>query len=438
LTNLAVASTVVVCFAGATVRGAPAINLWAHITNESRLGEQRGVVASFRGPTLQRVMQINVREANRKAYIWVTVPGPESGWNLSGSRSVEAEITNRGTNPQTVMLWAVGRHGWDAVGDSATLKPGESRVYFCDLRDAFPDGTLKVDPHDLKEVRVIARGGDVGSVIEVSGLKAVGDAPGWRAPADRLTVPEMQVRGPGAGRRIRYQLEGDEGSGIYCVLYLPKDWSPHKKYPVIAEFPGNIYFANATFSTGRPEQCVLGYGMTKGEGAIWVSLPFVDRRAGTIIEDGWGDADQTADYAVSAVEEICRRFGGDRRNVVLAGFSRGAIAGGYIGLRNERVAALWKGMALCQHYDGDGWNGATLDGALARAHRFSGLAIFQTDNSNEKLRDGNPKLQQIMKATGARVTYALSHLGAHACAMFLDERPSAQELRRWFQNLVHE
>jgi hypothetical protein len=131
------------------------------------------------------------------------------------------------------------------------------------------------------------------------------------------------------------------------------------------------------------------------------------------------------------VEQVCASFGGDRNNVLLTGFSRGAIACGYIGLRDARIARLWKGFHACQHYDGDGWNGATMAGALERARRFTGRAIFHTDNSETFF-------QPVMDATKARVTYVRSGLGAHACAMFLDDRPSTQQLRRWWAGLLAE
>jgi hypothetical protein len=41
-----------------------------------------------------------------------------------------------------------------------------------------------------------------------------------------------------------------------------------------------------------------------------------------------------------------------------------------------------------------------------------------------------------MDRMGARVTWASSGLGFHATAMFLDERPSTQNLRAWFWDLV--
>jgi hypothetical protein len=169
--------------------------------------------------------------------------------------------------------------------------------------------------------------------------------------------------------------------------------------------------------------------MTRGEGAICLGLPFIDRKTGSIAESGWGNADDTAEYAIRMVEEVCTKFHGDRPNVVLTGFSRGAIACGYIGLRNDRIAALWKGFHACQHYDRDGWNGATMDGALQRARRFTGKAVFQTDNSEEKP-------QTVMDAMHTGVIFVRSGLGAHACAMFLDSRPSTQQLRQWFWDLV--
>jgi hypothetical protein len=126
---------------------------------------------------------------------------------------------------------------------------------------------------------------------------------------------------------------------------------------------------------------------------------------------------------------VCADHGGDRARLVLTGFSRGAIACGYIGLRNERIASLWKGFHACQHYDGDGWNGATMEGALERATRFRGEAVFQTDNA--------PKaFQPVMDVMKTEVTWASSGLGAHATAMFLDDRPSTVQVREWFQRLV--
>ena len=208
-------------------------------------------------------------------------------------------------------------------------------------------------------------------------------------------------------------------------MYLPRDWEPGDAYPLIIEYPGNIFFTPSCYSTGLPDQCAIGYGMTKGTGAIWVSLPFIDRAAGTIAENGWGNPADTADYAVDVVEQMGDSFGGDRRNVVLTGFSRGAIACGFIGLRNDRIASLWQAFHLCQHFDGDGWRGATMESAIGRAGRFRGVSVFHTDNSEEKVRP-------VTEAMNVPTTFVQSGLGAHSTAMFLDDRDSTKALRRWF------
>ena len=103
-------------------------------------------------------------------------------------------------------------------------------------------------------------------------------------------------------------------------------------------------------------------------------MPFLDRATDTIAENAWGNADDTADYLMRLVAEVCDKFGGDRENLVLTGFSRGAIACGYIGLRNDDIAKLWKGFHACQHTDGSNWNGATMASAIERAARFQGQA----------------------------------------------------------------
>jgi len=403
--------------------------MWSHIQRVQDLGELREMTAEWDASAPGGALRLVAIKPAR--YAWVTVLAPRQGWNLARRATVEAEITNRGTAPAEVMLWVVGDRGWDAVGDFATLAPGEARKFSCRLRATFPDGTPKLDPGQVKQVQVMLPKVALGAALEVRGLAAVGHEPEWTRPPGRLEAPAIEDGPPAAGRRVRHRLAGDEYTGIYCLLYLPADWKRGVAFPVIVEYPGNIFFTPGCYSTGRPDQCAIGYGITKGKGAIWASLPFVDRANGIIAENGWGDADATADYAVRVVEEICAKFGGDRRNVALTGFSRGAIACGYIGLRNDRVASLWKGFHACQHYDGDGWNGATMDSAMERARRFAGRAVFHTDNSTEMF-------QPLMDMMKAETTYVRSGLGAHACAMFLDDRPSTQQLRKWFNDLVGE
>jgi hypothetical protein len=94
----------------------------------------------------------------------------------------------------------------------------------------------------------------------------------------------------------------------------------------------------------------------------------------------------------------------------------------------NRIAALWKGMHMCQHWDGDG-GGAGRATALERARRFRGRSVFYTDNDR-------PALRSFLAEANMQAFVAQSNLHAHDCAMFLDDRPSTRQLREWFRELT--
>jgi hypothetical protein len=405
-------------------------SLWFQIRTVGDLGELRGMQAEFAGNGAGRVLRLQTT-ASAQTYAWADLPAPSAGWGLETRRSIEAVVSNPANKQVEVLLWVVSQRGWEAVGDFANLPPSSERAFRCDLRQTFPDGTPKVDPGLVNKLRIMVRAKGAGTRLEISRPVATGRLPVWVRPEGRLEVPGMEQTeaGPAPGRRVRCRLPGDNQPDLYFALYLPGDWQAGRKFPVIVEYPGNIFYVPACYSTGRPEQCVIGYGMTRGRGSLWVSLPFIDRKTGQIAENGWGNPDDTAEYAERVVELVCRKFGGDAKNVVLTGFSRGAIACGYIGLRNDRIARLWKGFHACQHYDGDGWNGADMAGAMQRVRRFAGSSIFQTDNSEQQF-------QPLMEASHTKAIFVKSGLGAHSCAMFLDNRPSTEKLRQWYTDLV--
>ena len=422
--------------------GAQGRSLWTHLARDRKLGEVRSAQAHWSEESGSAVLQVSVSGVD--SYAWVSLPPPSEGWDLSESEFVESEVVNTGAGPVHVMLWVVGAAGWEAVPAVSVIEAGKTQRLRVSLRETHPDKTPKINPGKIDQVQlmvlrnwkerlgktVVARSSEKGvRTLELRSLNAVGNLPIWTPPPGRLELPPVEERRPGAGRRVRYRLAGDESSGIDAVLNLPRDWREGGRYPLIVEFPGNIFFTEGCYSTGRPEQCVIGYGICRGEGAICLGLPFVNRKAGGVAENGWGVEEETAGFATAMVKEVCEKFGGDSKNVVLTGFSRGALACGYIGLRDDRIASLWKGFHACQHYDGDGWNGATMEGALVRARRFRGRSVFQTDNSESFLKE-------VMDAMGVPVRFANSGLGSHATAMFLDERPSTRDLREWFRDLV--
>ena len=65
-----------------------------------------------------------------------------------------------------------------------------------------------------------------------------------------------------------------EDSYVYHSLYLPKDWKAGKQYPVIVEYAGNGPYRNrqGDICTGKVEDCNLGYGISGGEGFIWLNV----------------------------------------------------------------------------------------------------------------------------------------------------------------------
>ena len=159
---------------------------------------------------------------------------------------------------------------------------------------------------------------------------------------------EIKVQIPSFGeRRFTMELEGFPGS--YAVVTLPENYEEGGTYPVLFEYTGNYWPTSG--STGKVEDAALGYGITRGQDVIWVALPYVGVDGGNEIT-WWGDVDKTVAFAKAAVEKVCTEYGGDRDNLFLCGFSRGAIGVNFLGLADDEIAGLWKGLMSFDHYDG--------------------------------------------------------------------------------------
>jgi len=219
------------------------------------------------------------------------------------------------------------------------------------------------------------------------GSFARADHPDINSVPPDLVIPKVTSVAPAPGKRVFYRLPGDPATVPEMVLYLPTDWSPEKKFPVIVEFAGNGNYRNAygDVSTGRPEGSQLGYGLSGGAGAIWVCLPFLNEEGDSLAITWWGNhpdrrPEATVAFAKRAVPAICERFSGDPERVILCGFSRGAIACNAIGLHDNEIAKLWRGFFCYSHYDGvlERWPfaGADRASALTRLLRLSGRPQF--------------------------------------------------------------
>lgn len=256
-------------------------------------------------------------------------------------------------------------------------------------------------------------------------------------PSD-LKVPEVTHEVPQPGKRVWQINPGFEKTQIAHALYLPPDWQAGKKLPVIVEYPGNGGYHNQydDRSRGRVQDCKMGYGLSGGKGVIWISLPFVDLEAGRHALKWWGDPTATADYCKQTVDRICNKFGGDPDNVLLTGFSRGAIAGNFIGLRDPEIASLWKAMLLHSHYDGvREWNYTDSDAESARK-RLAHLGTRPQFISHELSTRETEEYLQASKATGQFTFMALPYPN-HTDEWVLKDIPERTRARKWLQNIFH-
>jgi hypothetical protein len=253
-------------------------------------------------------------------------------------------------------------------------------------------------------------------------------------PAD-LTVPSMTAGQPKAGQRVRQQLPEFAGTDLFHALYLPTNWERGKRHAVIFEYPGNGPYQNQLGDTnsGLLEDCNLGYGVSAGRDFIWICLPLVDPVKKQHVHQWWGDADASIAYCQAAVKQVCEEFGGDPDRLVLCGFSRGAIACNYLGLRDDEIAKLWKCMIVHSHYDGvRRWPYANSDrdSAQTRLRRLAGRPQFIThegsiDETRKFLQDS-----QIGQFDRSLTLVALPFPN-HTDGWVLRPMAEREQLRKW-------
>ncbi|MEX0643225.1 MAG: carboxypeptidase regulatory-like domain-containing protein [Pirellulales bacterium] len=168
--------------------------------------------------------------------------------------------------------------------------------------------------------------------------------------------PPVTNEAPAAGKRVRVTNAEYAGSNVYHTLYLPTDWTPGGKYPVIIEYAPNPWAPAGV--DGSVEQTQLGFYQSGGQGFIWATMPFIDTLANPDknANTWWGThpagvvgEDVAADYTKVGLIDILENYGGDPASVFVTGFSRGAIAAGQVGLRNQLVDA-WLGFLPHSHH----------------------------------------------------------------------------------------
>lgn len=255
-----------------------------------------------------------------------------------------------------------------------------------------------------------------------------------------LVVPALAQGEPAPGRRVESVTAGWEKTAVRHTVYLPRDWRAGKKYPVLIEFPGNGGYRNALgdVSDGSPGGCVLGYGLSGGEGFLWVALPFVEKSPDGSKRNAltwWGDVEESKRYCEATVRDVCTRYGGDPERVVLCGFSRGAIACGYIGLNDDRIASLWRAFFCHSHYDGvRRWPYAASDAASARVRlgRLKGRPQWISHET-----DVAPT-RRFLAESGIEAPFRFVSIPYpnHSAAWVLRDLPERRLAREWLHDAV--
>mgnify|MGYP003947960579 CR=1 FL=1 len=247
------------------------------------------------------------------------------------------------------------------------------------------------------------------------------DLPDIRSVPPDIQVPAFTEGEPSAGKRIRQTLPDWKDTRVYHVLHLPENWhADGAEYPVLVEWAGNGGYSNAfgDVSIGRPEGSQLGYGLSAGRDFIWLCLPYLNNDGNDIAINWWGDPptydpEPTLRYCRSAVEAVCRDYRGDRKRVVLCGFSRGAIACNYLGLHDDETSRLWCGFIAYSHYDGArNWPypGSDRQSARLRLNRLGDRPQFICSEGNgaesvrEYLMPLVPQANLTFTSTGFRST----------------------------------
>lgn len=253
-----------------------------------------------------------------------------------------------------------------------------------------------------------------------------------------LSIPEVSLGPPGPGRRVRAALKEYKGTDVHHLLHLPSDWKAGGRYPVIVEYAGNGPYHNSFGDTsdGTVEGSKLGYGISEGRKFIWMCLPYVDLDRRGNQTQWWGDVEATADYCRKAVGMVCGEYGGDPDALVIAGFSRGAIACNFIGLHDDAVAALWAAFVAFSHYDGVrdwGYAGAGRASALERLKRLKGRPQFICNEG-----DSCAATEEYIKATGVEgsFTFQPTFFRNHNDAWILRDCEARRNLRGWLSKAL--
>lgn len=260
-----------------------------------------------------------------------------------------------------------------------------------------------------------------------------------------ISLPPWGDNTPIPGSRVKQTSAPNKGDTVYHVLFLPANWQPGQNYPILVEFAGNGNYSNALGdkSSGKPEDCVIGYGLSGGRDCIWLVLPYVEKLPDGSLTNAlqwWGDIDATKSYCLSTIDTVCTKYGGDRQRIVLCGFSRGSIGCNYFGLHDDEIAKLWCGFFCHSHYDGVRmWNyqGSDRTSALTRLKRLGTRP--QWISHEESVADIEAYLRMIHidgRSIADQCTFTKIPFPNHSAEWLLCDLPQRAAARKWLKRVL--
>jgi len=249
---------------------------------------------------------------------------------------------------------------------------------------------------------------------------------------DEMRRPALTEGQPAPGAFVKQTAAEYAGTQVYHGLYLPTDWTPGGRYPVIVEYAGNH---SPPICTGKVDDCLLGFCQSGGKGFIWLVLPMVNTKERKNQLDWWGDVEATVEYCKTNVRRVCRQYGGDESAVFVTGFSRGAIACGFLGLHDDDVASLWAGFLPHSHHDGGNF---TAGGARERVARIAGRPSFLTWGSLDGGKRNSLIGKQMLEEMGfPAVAIEIEGLD-HSDLWIEQDCPTRRTMRQWIDHVIRE
>jgi hypothetical protein len=291
---------------------------------------------------------------------------------------------------------------------------------------------------------VFSRRSFLSAAAALPSIRAGQEIPDLNDVKPDLELPAVTDGEPAPGRRVRQSNPEYAATAIRHLLYLPSDWKPGRRYPVIVEYAGNGHYSNqfGDTSSGEVEGSKLGYGISGGNRFIWLSVPYVNQEHTANEKIWWGDVEATIRYVRETVRSVCQGYSGDPSAIILAGFSRGAIACNYIGLHDDEIADLWLAFIPFSHYDGAitrwPYEGASRDAAISRLKRLKGRAVFVCNERSTEPGHSIAATKAFIESTGiqAPFTYQEIPFRNHNSAWVLRDIPARWAARQWLDYVL--